>query len=791
MKILIVLIGFLIGIYSQTCPPTKTAAMPYAILASGAFTGTSGTQISGGVASGTSITCNSPCTIVGPRSVSNTAYTNARNNVINMLTYLFSLPCTTTISGSQSSLSFGPGVYCATTSISFSGNIILVGNSTDMFVFRTSGTNQISMQNNVIVNASGTVTCGNVHFASNRNTNIGNNNRLFGTFYHQGTANLNCGSNLNLNGNIYAPFSAVSMSTAVITNCTSTSCQNGCCCNSDGTSTQTDVTTCNINSGSFRGVGSTCSTQGCSAAILPTICKYSVGGGTCTYGLSYYSFNSYDVNLTRSFNFFSNPTFNTFLPTTFFRRGNVFISRFNASCSANFNWTISTGLGGNNTASSLTALECQGSCCQRGFCNLAYVYNCTTGLWGGYLSTCNNSLCSNETYISPIYHCTINNLNGTCTAYFGYNNTLNYSLYASRGTEDNIILQGTTWFQNILGPIFNYQINTFLPGYNPFAFFVQFTCGSGPISWTLSDVLTDVHKTVFANNFTTCTGACCQNGSCVQSYDTNCTNNGFKGFFTNCSNYSCLKLPITVSVGCSVCENDTCTVTWNYFNPNNQTVYIGMFSGYNQFIETNDIDNDDADDPRTEFFLPGNNIGFNSTEPWIESPYAWFIAIDGFNSSASSLNYSTCTGYCCNSTYCINTNDSSCSAIRRGFVNWGGYGSSCSGGVANTTSLPFPCPCTSRSNNNGTCGLLNTIQFTYCIDNVGNGTCTAYINTFNNNSETYFFNQNTFSPTLLKGSLLSSIPPGTVTRAENLTWACPNGIGGFTRTITIEQTFAN
>ena len=704
-----------------------------------------------------------------------------------MITYLFNLPCTASISGSQSSVTFGPGVYCATSAISFNGVITLNGNSTDLFVFRTSRNNQISMQNSVNVITGGTAVCGNIHFASSRNINIGNNNVLNGTYYHQGTATLNCGSNLALNGNIYAPKSAVSMSTTIVSNCTSTSCQNGCCCNSDGTNTQTDITSCWILGGNFRGVGSVCTTQGCSNAILPTICKYSIGGGICTYGLSYYSFNSYDLNLTTTFNFLTNSSFNQFLPTTFFRRGNVFISAFNTTCTADFNWTISTGIGGNNSVNSLTALECKGSCCDEGFCDLSYIYNCTTGVWGGYLSKCNDSLCSNTTYITPIYHCTINNLNGTCTAYFGYNNTLNQSLFVSRGTEDNIILQGTPWFDGIFGPMYNFQINTFLTGYYPFAFFVQFPCANGPITWTLSDPLTDIHITVNATNSTTCTGACCKNGKCTQSIDVNCINNGFKGFLTSCANYSCLQFPITISHGCSVCVNSTCTTNWTYTNPNNRNVTIDMFSGYNQFIEINDIDFSSSDDPRTTTFLPGTNFGFTSVGDWLEGPYTWYIAIDGFNSSSSTLNYTDCFGYCCNSTYCKNTNDSTCSFIKNGTVVWGGYNSTC--GNAINPSTPLPCPCTSIINNGATCGTLNNITFSYCTYNYGNGTCAAYISYNNTNSEQYQIPvgpYNSFTGILFGGQLTTLFKTGFNQYAEILFYYC---ISGFNRTLIINQTF--
>lgn len=130
--------------------------------------------------------------------------------------------------------------------------------------------------------------------------------------------------------------------------------------------------------------------------------------------------------------------------------------------------------------------------------------------------------------------------------------------------------------------------------------------------------------------------------------------------------------------------------------------------------------------------------------------------------------------------------------VTLGTVKWGGYKTNCTNGQVITPDLPFPCPCTQDVNNGGTCGKLNNITvIENCKINNGDGTCQVKLDMYNNNLESYTITGNSFSPALLSGTLLASIPPGYTTYAESLTWACPGGNGNYNRSGSIQQIFAN
>lgn len=299
---------------------------------------------------------------------------------------------------------------------------------------------------------------------------------------------------------------------------------------------------------------------------------------------------------------------------------------------------------------------------------------------------------------------------------------------------------------------------------------------------------------------TTCTGCCCTNGIKTVTTPQQCsTLAGFQGYFSDCSAVTCPPATvISVSKGCTIINmtgiidgivQPTITTYWGYTNIANVNIILPV-GVYDLFVNAMGFV---IDAGQPQVFLPGIHLNsFSTTTPLSGGPLSWNVTYDGWTSLATADNFTTCEGYCCNSTYCITTNDSTCSMVTLGTVKWGGYGTNCTNGAPVSDDLPFPCPCTSSVNNGASCGTLNTIQLTQsCITNNGDGTCQVYVDSYNANTETYTFAENSFSPTLLYGTLRSTIPPGTVLKSENLTWACPAGIGGYTRNITIPQIFAN
>lgn len=119
--------------------------------------------------------------------------------------------------------------------------------------------------------------------------------------------------------------------------------------------------------------------------------------------------------------------------------------------------------------------------------------NCSMlgGTFKSFFETCNASTCVTG-LIKPILDCVINNGNGTCYAFLGYNNTYFEELGLSCEGDFNYFSPG----DKCRG-----QTEDFLPGYHPKVFVVDWNCG--PLTWNLDDT------SLVIGNVTTCTGACC------------------------------------------------------------------------------------------------------------------------------------------------------------------------------------------------------------------------------------------------------------------------------------------
>lgn len=790
---------FLYYVIGQNCPVNLRNATDFVILARTQITNSgTGTNVTGEVGTTPGVTINAfpPGILNGNKHFNDLAAQLAMIDANAIFNTIVSYNCNQTLTTNIGPATLTPAVYCTTGDLNFVNNINFncTGRTTTSFYFKVGRHfSQNNGRNVFLINcdranifyAVGTSTGGNV--------NIGNTLTTYGTFIAKNTISVSSSSVIF--GRLFAVNDRVTLNTDTINIVTSNACATTCCL-PDGSCSVISSSNC-ISLGGVSGSGSLCGESTCLKAIIPTICKVDYNNGTCLYGLSYFNFNQISMSLSNLTSFFIPSSFNQFLPKTYDKDGNVFVSSFFANCSISLNWTIITNVGGTFSATSANASTCTGACCEKGFCNLKNPLNCT-GVFSGYLSKCNNSLCTNTSYITPIFHCTIVNSNGTCTSYFGYNNTLNQTLFASTGTHDNIILQNRTWFLGITGPTFNYQINTFKYGYFPYAFFVLYTCSGGPISWTVSDTQTNIHVTVNATNIQTCTGTCCNKGSCSVTLPQNCPNNGFYNYLQNCSTGVCPTTPvINLFVGCTIYNTSTkiCTTTWGYNNtsPNIITILPGSF---NNFIEPFDNDNSQNNPNEIEqvtSFLPGYySNAFTTVEDCTEGPFTWNVTHLGFNAAVTSTNYSSCEGYCCNSTFCTTTNDSSCSMIQFGTVVWGGFGTTCSQGQTILSNTTFPCQCTQQTNNGGVCGKPNDLNITVdCIINYGNGTCLIRNSYNNTNSEIIRIPtgiNNRWAGTIYTGNLLTQFLPGFQRAAEVFTFNCSSFSQ---RILQINQTFNN
>lgn len=325
---------------------------------------------------------------------------------------------------------------------------------------------------------------------------------------------------------------------------------------------------------------------------------------------------------------------------------------------------------------------------------------------------------------------------------------------------------------------------------------------------TITDTYTSTSQILIGlNPPTTCPGVCCNGGSKSLTIDTACPQNGFRGFFTSMSIETCSTSPTIIPfVGCTQINqtgifNNTqqCTQTtyWGYNNTGNTDITVTI--GNNNYI-INQLNNQLIPQPQTQLFLSGVHYNdFSITTPCSYGFLSWTIIYDGFNSSIMSSSNSSCYGRCCNSTYCITSTDPSCSMITSGTIKWGiiiyyclgGYGSNCTNGQPVSDTLPFPCECTSSTNNNYYCGLIRPIVLDYCIINNGSQ-CTVAFSYNNSNSETIIILQgqnNNINGVLNTTILTTTFLPGYYYKIENMTYNCyTNRIN---RTLITRQTYAN
>lgn len=297
-----------------------------------------------------------------------------------------------------------------------------------------------------------------------------------------------------------------------------------------------------------------------------------------------------------------------------------------------------------------------------------------------------------------------------------------------------------------------------------------------------------------ANPVTTCFGVCCSKGVPSYTTDFGCTDaNGFRGFFTTIENTTCPPAAIVTPVaGCTIVNNTAagCKITqyWGYNNIANVAIVI-LKGVYNEFTN---IMGAREDEGQPTFFLPGlHKDTFTVIADCDKGPIPWNITYDGWVTVVTPVNYTTCEGYCCNSTFCRTTNDSTCSMIQSGTVKWGGYNTNCTNGQVVTDDTPLPCPCTAQVNNGYTCGKLRPIEITGCVINRGDSTTTVAFNYNNTNTETYNINvgaDNLFTGTILSGGLTTSFLPGYYYRAENITYISNVQVY---RNVTIRAIFDN
>lgn len=119
--------------------------------------GTQNTLIYGSVGASGTITCNSPCQILGERHSNDIDFNNTLNDAKNTKAFIDSLTCNFTFPSSNiaSNTILTCGVWCASSSnnINFQGNLILNGqNNQDCLIFIITQTSKtITFSNNMNV----------------------------------------------------------------------------------------------------------------------------------------------------------------------------------------------------------------------------------------------------------------------------------------------------------------------------------------------------------------------------------------------------------------------------------------------------------------------------------------------------------------------------------------------------------------------------------------------------------------------------------------------------------------
>jgi hypothetical protein len=123
------------------------------------------------------------------------------------------------------------------------------------------------------------------------------------------------------------------------------------------------------------------------------------------------------------------------------------------------------------------------------------------------------------TNLLPLLHCTVAYLNGSCTAYFGYQNLESSILTVPIG------LQTGNYFAP--GPVDLGQSTEFLPGTTYHQFTITYDCNF-PVSWTLNGF------TATAGNMTTCMEGCCSGNSCSTQMVGSCSEASSLGIGSAC-----------------------------------------------------------------------------------------------------------------------------------------------------------------------------------------------------------------------------------------------------------------
>jgi hypothetical protein len=274
-----------------------------------------------------------------------------------------------------------------------------------------------------------------------------------------------------------------------------------------------------------------------------------------------------------------------------------------------------------------------------------------------------------------------------------------------------------------------------------------------------------ISSTATASNVTSCTGACCTQGVCSQKTDTACASpDSFNGFFTPCSSVICPpSADIVVIAGCTIANStsDLCITTWGYSSIINVTIPIGI----DNFFSPGSIN-----EGQTTVFKSGLFLNqFTTITPCSQGPLTWLVRFEGENSTSTSFNFTTCTGACCNITYCATVTDLVCASFP--LTTFHGFSTNCtSNGGISPCGLPTP---------------INPIA--NCTINYGNGTCSTAFGYNNTNSVSISIpigSDNFFSSSLFGQVQTTTFLPGYFPNQFIALWNCL--AGSLSWTIQIE-----
>lgn len=274
-----------------------------------------------------------------------------------------------------------------------------------------------------------------------------------------------------------------------------------------------------------------------------------------------------------------------------------------------------------------------------------------------------------------------------------------------------------------------------------------------------------ISSTTTATNVTSCLGACCIAGTCSLTTPQNCDSESFNGFVP-CSNATCpMTSTVLPLVGCTInYGNGTCATQWGYNNLNNFTVSI-PYGSDNNFTQQG---------VQGTIFYPGIHLNNFTSYGLCSSILTWFIEYEGYNSSVSNTNMTTCTGACCNITLCASTTDNTCSLYPN--TTFKGYFTNCTSGINGTSPCGIPTP-------------INPIV--NCTINYGNTTCSTIFGYNNTNTVPITIpigSDNFFTPITNEGQT-TIFQSGLNLNQFIVYWNCL--LGSIQWTIIINQTIIN